>query len=108
MLISLLTVIFFLAVILTKVLPLNIRSRVVFVNVDLPSLFFFALLKLSPVPVGKSSSGGVLLRSGVPALMDTLSGSNNHSLAPTVVSLLMNKSCPDVSTKPPVSAISLP
>ena len=104
---SLLTKILFLAVMLTKVPFFNTLSIVVFVNVDLSCLFFFASLKLPPVPVGKSS-GEMSLRPGAPALMDTFSGSNNHSLAPTVVPSLMNKSCPDVSTKPPVLAISLP
>ncbi|PRM61003.1 hypothetical protein BVZ50_01785 [Haemophilus influenzae] len=108
---SLLTLISSLAVMLTKTPLLNIPSRVVFVNVALSALFFLCLTVVLASLVSSmysSSSELTLLRPGDSALMDTVSGSNNHSLASTIALSLMNKSCPDVSTKPPVLAISLP
>nr|PRI98118.1 hypothetical protein BV030_00907 [Haemophilus influenzae]PRL85200.1 hypothetical protein BV031_00692 [Haemophilus influenzae] len=84
------------------------RSRVEFVNVALLVLFLLGD-SLVPASVVYSSPSLVLsLRSGGRELIDTFSGSNNHSLASTITSSPMDKSCPDVSTKPPVLAISLP
>nr|PRK20357.1 hypothetical protein BV200_01435 [Haemophilus influenzae] len=105
-LISLLTLISLLAVILTKEPLANIFSSVEFVSVVFVLLFRFGVSALSPVPVYSSFSKLVSLRPASPALIYTFSGSNNHSLASTIALSLMNKSCPDVSTKPPVLAIS--
>ena len=89
---------------LTKVPLCNIVSRVEFVSVLLDGLFVLGVFILSPVPVYSSSS--LLSLRPVGASIDTFSGSNNHSLASTITLSSMNKSCPDVSTKPPVLAIS--